>query len=218
MQVYIMVILIVFISGCKKNQDLSSKYNLYFESIKPNCQYINNFTYYSSIDSTNVLNINLNSPIKLFKKDKKDPKNSEFGLLFTCHDTTSTHYLEFYYDYREKDSIIQNYIREYLNNNVIIYGQDKRLSIERYYSPLDTTRGATYSHGFTDSKNGFPTYVSIVVIYPSKKNIDYYFYIRVYSKTKHVGELNIENLAIVKCILASWDVIIQGEISANLNL
>ncbi len=218
MQIFKLATLLIFIFGCKKNQDLCRKYNLYFESIKPNCQYINNFTYYSSLDSTNVLNINLNSPIKLFKKDKKDPKISEFGLLFTCHDSTSTHYLEFYYDYREKDSIIQNYNREYVNNNVIIYGQDKRLSIERYYSPLDTTRGVSYSHGFTDYKNGVPTYESTVIIYPSKKNIDYFFYIRVDSKTKHVGELNIENLAIVKCILASWDVKIEGEISANLNL
>lgn len=217
MQIFKLATLLIFIFGCKKNQDLSRKYNLYFESIKPNCQYINNFTYYSSLDSTNVLNINLNSPIKLFKKDKKNPKISEFGLLFTCHDSTSTHSLEFYYDYREKDSIIQQYKR-YLNNDLINYGYEEGISIEKYYSPIDTSRGISYSHGYTASKNGIPTYESIVVIYPSKKNIDYFFYIVVDSKTKHVGELNIENLAIVKCILASWDVIIQGEISASLNL
>jgi len=218
MQILKIATLLIFIFGCKKNQDLSRKYNLYFESIKPNCQYINNFTYYSSLDSTNVLNINLNLPIKLFKKDKKDPKISEFGLLFTCHDSTSTHSLKFYYDYRRKDSIIQEYIRTFLNNDEMIYAQDKGLLIEKYYSPIDTTRGVVYSHGHTDYKNGVPIYESTVMIYPSKKNIDYYFYIRVDSKTKHVGELNIENLDIVKCILASWDVKIQGEISANLNL
>lgn len=218
MQILKIATLLIFIFGCKKNQDLSRKYNLYFESIKPNCQYINNFTYYSSLDSTNVLNINLNLPIKLFKKDKKDPKISEFGLLFTCHESTSTHSLKFYYDYRRKDSIIQEYIRTFLNNDEMIYAQDKGLLIEKYYSPIDTTRGVVYSHGHTDYKNGVPIYESTVMIYPSKKNIDYYFYIRVDSKTKQVGELNIENLAIVKCILASWDVIIQGEISANLNL